>query len=41
MPFRTVYVWVPNSRMRRLLRNFQAKALEHLAREREEAAELQ
>ena len=36
-----VYVWVPNSRMRRLLRNFQAKALEHLAREREEAAELQ
>ena len=36
-----VYVWVPNSRMRKLLRDFQAKALEHLAREREEAEEQQ
>ena len=33
-----VYVWVPNKRMRKLLRDFQVKALAQLAREAEEQA---
>ena len=31
-----VYVWVPNKRMRKLLRDFQVKALEHRAKKLQE-----